>query len=226
MATPFWEIDCGMKFTLIYDGPLPPGDRKRALYASKIRNALHCQMRDLWDNHVLMRQLIHEARVYSGRSVVSSSQLLTALPDFREAPKPLQAGQIDLTLPIQIEGAGNFLPIVRQNLYLACAIDINFLRHEEPLRLFEHSGDLDNRLKCFFDALSIPGVDQAKAGEDPCADPLCVLLENDRWISDFSVRSGRLLGKDEKHKDDVRIQADVTIKVLRVFGGNLGLVGG
>jgi hypothetical protein len=38
-----------MKFTLIYDGPLPAGDRKRAVYAAQIRNKLHPQMRDLWD---------------------------------------------------------------------------------------------------------------------------------------------------------------------------------
>jgi hypothetical protein len=53
-----------MKCTLIYDGPLSPGDGKRAMYASKIRNQLHPQMLDLWQNHVLMRQLSHEARVY------------------------------------------------------------------------------------------------------------------------------------------------------------------
>jgi hypothetical protein len=45
-------------------------------------------------------------------------------------------------------------------------------------------------------------------------------------ISDFSVRSGRLLGKGKKDQYDVRIQADVTLKVLRVFDGNMGLIGG
>jgi hypothetical protein len=40
------------------------------------------------------------------------------------------------------------------------------------------------------------------------------------------VRSGVLLGKSEKNKYDVRIQADITVKVLRVFEGNMCLVGG
>jgi hypothetical protein len=218
-----------LKFTLIYDGPLPPNPKKRALYAAKIRNKLHVQMRDLWDNHVLMRQLAHEARVYQTPTIMhGGSRLPSVLPDYLELPRSLPSqGMVDLTAPISVSGVtGSFLPIVRKSLYLACGIDILFLRHEEPMRLFEQSGDIDNRLKCFFDGLSIPDIDQAKAGEDLCADPLCVLLENDRYISDFSVRSGVLLGKDEKHPHDVRIQADITIKVLRVFEGNLGLVGG
>jgi hypothetical protein len=217
-----------MKFTLIYDGPLPAGNNKRALYASKIRNQLHPQMRDLWDNHVLMRQLAHEARVYSKQ--MGDLALATSgptLPSYADPPPPLPAHKIDLTAPLQIAGvSGRFLPIVRESLYIACEIDILFLRHEEPMHLFANSGDIDNRLKCFFDGLTMPIAEQAKVGDDPCADPLCCLLENDRYISDFSVRSGRLLGKDEKHLFDVRIQADVTIKVLRVFPGNMGLVGG
>jgi hypothetical protein len=119
---------------------------------------------------------------------------------------------------------GSFLPVVRHSLYLACAIDILFLRYEEPYRLFEQGGDIDNRLKCFFDALSMPSREQAQAGVGPDADPLCCLLEDDRLISDFSIRTGRLLGKCEKNAHDVRIQADITIKVLRVMDQNLCLV--
>jgi hypothetical protein len=217
-----------VKFTLIYDGILPPGDSQRAKYAGKIRNVLHGQLKDLWDNHVLMRQLVHEARIYEKmQTEYGLSSLPAPLSDYTDVPPPLRDGQIDLTAPIEMTGVGNFLPIVRRSLHLACGLEITFLRHEEPYRLFEQSGDLDNRLKCFFDALSMPAdISQATAGEDPCADPLCCLLENDRWISDFSLRAGRLLGKTEKHKHDVRIQADVTVKVLRVFEGNLGLVGG
>ena len=215
-----------MKFTLIYDGELPAGDKKRARYASKIRNILHPQMRDLWDNHVLMRQPRHTARFYKRPTAMNIRRLPTESPDYTEEPKPVDDSMVDCTAPISIPNSGRFLPIVRKSLYVACAIDLLFLRHEEPQRLFEGSGDLDNRLKCFFDALTIPNKEQSEAGEPPCADPLCCLLEDDRYISDFSVRTGRLLGKDDKHKHDVRIQAEITIKVLRVFEGNFGLVGG
>ncbi len=217
-----------MKFTLIYDGPLPPSPQRRARYAAEIRNKLHLQMKDLWDTRVLMRQLVHVARIHkSPATLLGGSPLPTVLPDYDVPPSALLSqGMVDLAAPIPVEEVGSFRPIVRKSLYLACGIDILFLRHEEPMHLFEQGGDIDNRLKCFFDALSIPDINQARAGELMCSDPLCVLLENDRLISDFSVRSGVLLGKNEKNKYDVRIQADVTVKVLRVFEGNLCLVGG
>jgi hypothetical protein len=102
-----------------------------------------------------------------------------------------------------------------------------FLRHEEPLHLFEAGGDLDNRIKCFFDGLRMPKTSEEQhSSELPVADPLCVLLEDDRLISDFSIRTGRLLGRSEKRRHAVRIKADIAIKVLRVREENLCLVGG
>ena len=215
-----------MKFTLIYDGPLPAGNAKRAKYAARIRNLLHPQLRDLWDHHVLMRQLSHVARgtTHSLGDLGLVCEPAT-LPEYANPPPPLKDQQVDLTEPIEVSGS-RFKPIVRNSLYLACAIDILFLRHEAPDGLFEESGDIDNRLKCFFDGLTVPNKDQLQAGGAPQANPLCCLLEDDKLISDFSVRTGRLLGKDIPHQHDVRIQADITIKVLRVFHANIGLVGG
>jgi hypothetical protein len=220
-----------MKFTLIYDGPLPAGKSKRGLYAAQIRNKLHPQMRDLWDNHVIFRQLARSARTspnpfagyYAGKETIWSS---ARLPEWNDPIPQVQEGQTDFCALIDVPNVGHFLPIVRHSLYLACAIDILFLRHEEPMSLFEEGGDLDNRIKCFFDALAIPNVEQAKAGDAPRAKPLCCLLEDDRLISDFSIRTGRLLGKDQPHKHDVRILAEITVKVLRAFHANECLIGG
>jgi hypothetical protein len=216
-----------VKFTLIYDGPLPAASKKRANYAAIIRNELHPQMKDLWDHHVIMRQLTHEARVYNRRmGDIALKVSGPCLPKYTDTIPPLKEGQIDLCAPIEVPNVGRFLPIVRNSLYLACAIDILFLRHEEPLELFDGGGDLDNRIKCFFDALTIPNIEQANAGPAPCGNPHCCLLEDDRLISDFSIRTGRLLGKVEKGNHDVRIQAEITVKVLRVMDQNLCLVGG
>jgi hypothetical protein len=221
-----------MKFTLIYDGPLPAGKNKRALYAAQIRNKLHPQMRDLWNHHVIFRQLARTARTipdlgagyWTGKEIVWSP---SQLPEWNDPIPPLREGQTDFCAPINVPSVGAFLPIVRNSIYLVCGIDILFLRQEKPIGVFEdEAGDLDNRIKCFFDGLTIPNAEQARAGEDPCADPLCCLLENDKLISDFSIRTGRLLGMDEPHKYDVRIQADVTVKVLRVFHANECLIGG
>jgi hypothetical protein len=228
LADPF-EL---MKFTLIYDGPLPAGKNKRAIFAAQIRNKLHPQMRDLWDHHVILRQLARTARTipnpgagpWAARETVWSP---VDLSDWNDPVPPLREGQTDFCAHIPIADVGVFLPIVRKSLHLACAIDILFLRQERPIGVFEDAaGDLDNRIKCFFDALTIPNIEQAKAGEDPRAEPLCCLLEDDKLISDFSIRTGRLLGMEEPHKYDVRIQAEVTIKVLRVFHANECLLGG
>lgn len=229
VTLPVYGDDYGempLKFTLIYDGPLPAGPKTRAEYAVKVRNYLHPQLQDLSENHVLLRHLTHEARVnkHPFADLTTTSRPPT-LSEYRDPPPPLKNDQIDLTTPISVDGY-RFKPIVRRTLHLACAIDILFLRHEEPGKLFEQCGDLDNRLKCFFDGLKIPNKEQLEAGEDPHGDPPCCLLEDDVLISDYSVRSGRLLGKTEKDKMDVRIQADITIKVLRVFSANQGLIGG
>jgi hypothetical protein len=166
-----------VKFTLIYDGALPAGQSRRAAYAAQIRNYLHPQMRDLWDNHVILRQLSHEARVnnqWMGDLALKMSG--PKLPDYSGLPPPLKEYEIDLCKPIPVANVGSFLPIVRSSLHVAYAVDILFLRHEEPYQLFSQSGDLDNRLKCFFDALTMPNGDQAQAGVGPDADPLCCLL--------------------------------------------------
>jgi hypothetical protein len=221
------EPDELMRFTLIFDGSLPPSAPKRATYAARIRNDLHVQLRDLWENHVLMRQLRHEARGYPDRVSDLALDMRGPLPDYQDNPPPLRPGQIDLCAPISVLGApATYLPIVRKSLHLACAIDILFLRHEEPGRLFEGGGDIDNRLKCFFDALTVPNIEQARKGEEPIANPLCCLLEDDVLISDFSVRTGRLLGKTTKSQYDVRLQAEITIKILRSFYANEHLLGG
>lgn len=221
-----------MQFTLIYDGPLPAGPSKRSLYASKIRNQLHDQLADLWDSHIVLRKLAREARVWpEDKSLdLALTNRGTDTDDYNWPLPPVPYGMVDLCGAMSVDGIGRFRPLVRRSLHLACSIDILFLRHEEPLHLFEQGGDLDNRIKCFFDGLKMP--DNLRPGEkyegeivecEPAA--LCCLLEDDKWISDFSVRTGRLLGRGEKSRSAVRITAQVKIKVLRVNDQNLCLVG-
>jgi hypothetical protein len=121
---------------------------------------------------------------------------------------------------------GGFIPLVRHSLYLACAVDVLFLRHEEPFSLMRQGGDLDGRLKTLFDGLRMPGPNDEYKGHTPTADPLYVVLEDDALISDFSIKSGRLLGRGAKKKHQVRLTVDVTVKVLRVFDQNQCLTGG
>ena len=229
LAEPF-EL---MKFTLIYDGDLPSaGNKCKPIPASRIRNELHHQLADLWDSHVVFRQLARTARTIPNPgagywvSAIKPIWSPTVLPDYNDPIPPLRPDQTDFCAPIQVPKVGSVIPIVRKSLYLACAIDVLFLRHEEPFNLMLEGGDLDGRIKTLFDALKMPDPKNEYIGDDPTADPLYVVLEDDALISDISVKSGRLLGNRTKDKHRVRLTIDVTIKVLRVFDQNQCLIGG
>ncbi|HEY5066195.1 MAG TPA: hypothetical protein VIJ04_15405 [Xanthobacteraceae bacterium] len=228
LAEPF-EL---MKFTLIYEGDLPASaNSSKPVYVSQIRNAFHDQLADLWDSHIILRQLQRTART---RILVTGPPISAArpapytpakLPDFKEPIPPLAPGQVDFCAPIQVPNSAAYLPLVRQSLHLACAVDILFLRHEDPGALVLQGGDIDGRIKTLFDALRMPSEAEEKAGGVPTADPLCCLLESDTLISDLSVKTGRLLGDRAKKHHTVRLSIDVTVKVLRVMSENLCLVG-
>jgi hypothetical protein len=212
-----------VKFTLIYDGCLPSsGNKPQPTYVSKIRNDFHDQLADLWDNNVVFRQLARTARTYPGGGFFGTGEYPPPeLPNYNEPIRLLQPGQTDYCAAISVPDANaSYIPIVRNSLYLNCAVDILFLRHEEPMSLMRAGGDLDGRLKTLFDALKMPHPNEPYKGEKPIANPLYVVLEDDALISDFSVKSGRLLGRRPKHEQAVRLTVDVTIKVLRVFPQN------
>jgi hypothetical protein len=229
LAEPF-EL---MKFTLIYDDDLPASaNSPKPEAGSYIRNIFHHQLADLWDSHVIFRQLARTARTIPnpGSGYLISLQYPiwspAVLPDYNEPAAPLIPGQFDFCAAIPVPNVGNFIPIVRNSLYLACAVDILFLRHEEPYKLMRQGGDLDGRLKTLFDGLKMPDPKCEYRGLDPTADPLYVVLEDDALISDISIKSGRLLGNRTKDRHRVRLTIDITIKVLRVFEQNQCLVGG
>lgn len=230
LAEPF-EL---MKFTLIYEGDLPASaNSSKPAYVANIRNALHDQLADLWDSHVILRQLQRTARtkttVMTGPPIPQGKPIEfrpAKLPDYKNPIPPLLPGQVDFCAPILVNGVGSYLPLVRQSLYLVCAVDILFLRHEEPGALVFQGGDIDGRIKTLFDALRMPSEQEAKvSGVMPTADPLCCLLESDTLISDLSIKTGRLLGDRAKKAHAVRLTIDVTVKVLRVMDQNLCLVG-
>jgi hypothetical protein len=215
-----------MKFTLIYDGDLPSSNNPKPAQASAIRNIFHDQLADLWNSNVVFRQLARTARTQlSGAMWGSGIYPPAGLPTYDDPIPPLEPGQTDLCAPIAVPNVGRFIPAVRHSLYLACSLDILFLRHDEPFKLLKDGGDLDNRIKTLFDALKMPRQIEELGGITPTADPLYVLLEDDALIYDLSIKSGKLLGRGNKKKHEVRLTIDVTIKVLRVFDQNQCLVG-
>ena len=61
-----------MKFTLVYDDNLPSsGNKGQPVEASKIRNKLHDQLADLWNNHVVFRELKWTARTRGAQTYLT-----------------------------------------------------------------------------------------------------------------------------------------------------------
>jgi hypothetical protein len=216
-----------MKFTLVYEGDLPAtASSPKPAEVGRIRNELHDQLADLWESHIIFRQLARTARVpVHGKKNLGGVGLVDILPAYEGPVRPVNPGFVDLCGPIQVGGSIGYVPIVRKSLHLVCSIDILFLRNEEPGSLVFQGGDLDNRIKCLFDALRVPSDDEfARSGIVPTADPLYCLLEQDTLISDFSVKTGRILGSRTKKPHAVRLWMDVTVKVLRVTEQNMCLL--
>ncbi len=228
LAEPF-EL---MKFTLVYDDDLPAsGNSSKAAYSAIIRNKLHIQLADLWNRDTILKTLAHTARTipnpgsgyFVGREPIWSPSKLS---DWNEPIPPLLQGQVDFCASIPVQNIGSFIPLVRNSLYLACDLDILFLRHDDDLRILQKGGDLDNRIKTLFDGLKMPKHAEEQGGIDLTADPMYVLLQDDALIHSFSVRTGKLLGHSIEREKLVRLTIDVTIKVLRVFHANESLIGG
>jgi hypothetical protein len=126
------------------------GNKRHPMAASRIRNAFHDQLADLWDNHVILRQLARTARVwpttdFSARRYIPPRPL----PDYNDPIKPPAIGdEVDLCASMPVPNVGSFIPLVRNSLYLACAVDVLFLRHEDPFIFMKQGGDLDGRNQC------------------------------------------------------------------------------
>jgi hypothetical protein len=222
-----------MKFSLTYQGDLPStGNKNRPADVATIRNCLHGQFVDLWESHVILRELERTARVPRITVMQESSgpepdYSKFELPAYRGQIPPLEPGHFDLCAPIKNGTTVAYRPLIRKSLGLACALDILFLRQEEPGQLVLQGGDIDGRIKTLFDALRMPTkAEEDAANVTPTADPLQCLLENDSLISDLSIRTGRLLGvPPQKRPHRAHLVIDVTVKVLRFSVWNQCLVG-
>jgi hypothetical protein len=117
-----------------------------------------------------------------------------------------------MTKPISVEEAGvtrtysaaehaasryasygfNWLPLVREELGIAAALDILFLRRDAPGKIIGGGGDIDNRLKVLFDALRKPKHPEEVAGfvAEEGENPFFCLLEDDVLINDVRINTG------------------------------------
>jgi hypothetical protein len=121
----------------------------------------------------------------------------------------------------------NFVPLVTRDLEVFCSVEILFLRSGETGWVLTREGDLDNRLKTFFDALSMPR-ERPQLGQftEPASDekPFFCLLEDDSVLTRAAVESDVLLEPVSNPPDpnDSHIVITVRIRPYRVSAENVG----
>jgi hypothetical protein len=207
-----------MKFTLTYDGELRSNGDPRQKW--EIRKYLHPQLDELWRIDPALVRLLKFRYVPQGG--YWHSEMHHSVMDERKPAEP-DPTSIDLCKPIERENR-QFVPIVRDSLLLKCGLKITFLRKEEPGRLYQ-AGDLDNRLKTLFDALSIPNKEQIV--DDPTmVGPIYTLLEDDALITKLDVETHRLLSRPNASKHEVRLIIEVTVSVTESRLYNQPFLGG
>ena len=108
-----------------------------------------------------------------------------------------------------------FAPLVTEQMGLYAELQLELLRPEPPGRLLTQAGDMDNRLKTLFDALSMPPHPNAlPKNVQPESDemPFFCLLEDDNLVTSLAVRTIQLL---EEKVDESTVELLVGVRIGR-----------
>jgi hypothetical protein len=186
-----------VEFRLIYKGPLPAerldgaGDSKKAEEKQIIRKCFHKQLRELWKQHPDLDRIAKAT--LSVREGGLARELRVISPDV----KPY----LEQIADCHKACAGNrFVPLVTEESGFTCSLDILFLRRDDPRGFVVHGGDIDNRLKVLFDALRMPKEVKELGGLsiDADEDPFFCVLQDDKYITNISVTTDRLILPQEE----------------------------
>lgn len=177
-----------MRFMLHYRGPLKANGGVE--HKHEIRQNFHAQLARLWVQPPLSDWAPH---VLAPRGPAQSDYCLR---------RP--------------SAAFTFVPLVTQEMNVVASLTITLLRPEPAGNLITKGGDIDNRVKTLFDALTMPPQDQLPKGAVPSADQqpffYCV-LEEDALVTAVSVRTEQLLEPVAASVADLTI--DVKTEVTR-----------
>jgi len=181
-----------MRLMLHYRGALRANGEPA--HKHELRERFHAQLRTLWGQRPLSEQ-----------------------PSLLEPKKG--AGDYSLLRPL---GAFTFVPLITAEMNVVAEVSITLLRPEPPGGLITQGGDLDNRLKTLFDALTMPRhLNALPPGAVPGPDegPFFCLLEDDNLVVSVSVRTEQLL---EPVSDPSLVDASIYVRtrVTRRTMGN------
>jgi len=181
-----------VRFTLVYQGVLPSAGT--SVEKQQIREELHTQLKELWT--------------------------FAPLADRKRFLEP-ETGD-PLSFSILIERYGHvWAPLVCDKLCLHADIEVQMLRPELPGGIVTSGGDIDNRLKTLFDALSVPQQRQQMtdtARLSSTTDPTFTLLEDDKLITRIVVVADRWFSAPAP--DHVRLTMQVILRAHRVIYAN------
>lgn len=200
-----------MRFRLIYNGDLASGasSTKRLVHKWRLRREFNRQLIGLWATHPTLQGRGVSMRSYIGWGPLHVDDSLGTVKNL-------------INEPIRV-GGRSFVPLVRRSLALNCELDILFLRNDAPGSVVTASGgDLDNRIKTLFDGLTVPNAANALDGpETPDAEPFYCLLEDDKLISSFSVRTDRLLTAPGESERRVLLIIEAKVTASKLTAENL-----
>lgn len=194
-----------MEFRLLYSGRVLGASRTdtRAALKHQIRREFHPQLRRLWQTNESLRELVrhtgYESVVdHSEKYYVENEDEYEAAkggPDYTDRENSFYADLGADIIADKWERSGfRFWPLVTEEYGVRCALDILFLRPEEPGMVIK-SGDIDARIKTIFDALRLPKNRDETGGVGPETDenPFYCLLEDDKLVSEIKVTTDNLL---------------------------------
>ena len=187
-----------MQFRLIYQGKLPAAGKASSRNKEKheIRKVLHKQLSELWKHQsILSRYLQKEAQdKVSGVEKMAERYQLCGF---------------------------KFLPLANEDFgSLACALDILFLRRDQPGNLVTSGGDIDNRIKVLFDALRMPQNKQELEGQKPSEgeNPFFCLLQDDKQITQVNITTDCLLTPQAADESISDVYLIIHVKTLSLDG--------
>ncbi len=221
-----------MRFTLIYDGPLPAptSHNGRCDDKHRIRTAFHKQLAELWSEREPLQRAWNFYRKFGPEALKEEVHPYTMNTDQKLPPwmqeaqrftRVMQADYLRKAHGILIEmprGPFKFVPLATKAFDLVCELDILFLRAEPPGRLFtNNAGDLDNRIKVLLDALRVPAPNELPptAAPSDSQTPFFCLMEDDKLVTAIRLESERLLDEPEE-SNRVHLVVHVTMKTRRV----------
>ena len=225
-----------VRFRVTYSGELKASGKKpRVEEKDAIRKYISSQLAELWTIHPVFKGhglVYNPPRKESPYIGLGGGDFTTIIPRVtfsRPQPVDVASGQsriaVGLSLPIEVQGR-KYVPLVRSSFALTCGLDILFLRKGGEGALVAEGGDLDNRIKTLFDGLRVPKpseIEVASSLEEAESITFC-LLEDDALITDFSVRTDRLLTHPGSKDSEVLLVIDVIVKVSHLTSNNLGFL--